>query len=132
MSTEREVIASAAAPEASGPYSQAIRHGTYLFCSGQIPIDPETGEKVPGGVAAQTTRCLLNLEAVCAAAGCSLGDAVKVTIYTTRLAEFSEINDAYSEYFEADASPARATVGVAELPLGVEVEIDAIVSVTGA
>lgn len=129
MSADREVIASADAPEASGPYSQAIRHGAYLFCSGQIPIDPDSGEKVAGGVAEQTVRCLLNLEAVCAAAGCTLADAVKVTIYTTGLADFSEINAAYSEHFGDDVAPARSTVGVSELPLGVEVEIDAIVAV---
>lgn len=124
------MIASADAPEASGPYSQAIRHGAYLFCSGQIPIDPESGEKVAGGVAEQTVRCLLNLEAVCAAAGCSLANAVKVTIYTTRMSEFSEINAAYAQHLGGDSAPARATVGVADLPLGVEVEIDAIVATT--
>ncbi len=128
MSFEREAISSDGAPPAVGPYSQAIRHGSYLFCSGQVPLDPESGEKVTGGVAQQTTRCLQNLEAVCAAAGCSLGDAVKVTVYTTQLGEFAEINQAYAEYFADGAPPARAAVGVSELPLGVEVEIDAIVA----
>ena len=128
MSFEREAISSDGAPRAVGPYSQAIRHGSYLFCSGQIPLDPESGEKVAGGVAEQTTRCLHSLEAVCAAAGCSLADAVRVTIYTTQLGEFAEINQAYAEYFAGGVPPARAAVGVAELPLGVEVEIDAIVA----
>lgn len=128
LTPKREAISSDGAPEAVGPYSQAVRHGSHLFCSGQLPIDPESGEKISGGVAEQTTRCLLNLEAVCEAAGCSLGDSVKLTVYTTRLGEFAEINRAYAEYFSEGLAPARAAVGVSDLPLGVEVEIDAIVA----
>jgi 2-iminobutanoate/2-iminopropanoate deaminase len=115
------------APAAIGPYSQAVRHGTLLFCSGQLPVDPETDELVEGSPAAETERCLRNLEAVCAAAGTTLDRAVRLTIYTTRLDAFAEINHAYAAFFPEDP-PARAAVGVAELPKGARVEIDAIVA----
>ena len=128
MAADREAISSSSAPAAVGPYSQAIRHGDYLFCSGQIPIDPETGERVSGDASEQTVQCLRNLEAVCAEAGCSLRDAVKVTVYTTDLSRFPEINQAYGTHFGEGVPPARATIGVSELPLGSEVEIDAIVA----
>jgi 2-iminobutanoate/2-iminopropanoate deaminase len=127
MSAKREGISSDSAPEAVGPYSQAVCAGDFLFCSGQLPLDPQSGEIVSGDLARQTSRCLLNLEAVCLEAGCSLADAVKINIYTTRLDGFSEINRAYEEYFSGDLPPARAAVGVAELPLGAAIEIDATV-----
>lgn len=125
MSAKREGISSDSAPEAIGPYSQAVRAGDFLFCSGQLPLDPESGEMVSGDLGQQTSRCLLNLEAVCLAAQCTLAEAVKITIYTTRLGDFPEINSAYGEHFSGESPPARATVGVAELPLGASVEIDA-------
>jgi 2-iminobutanoate/2-iminopropanoate deaminase len=127
MSGEREIVKAPGAPAAIGPYSHAVRAGGLLFCSGQIPLDPRTGELVSGGVADQTGRCLENLAAVCAAAGTSLGNAIKMTIYLTDMAKFTEVNDVYSSFFEKDP-PARVTVGVAALPKAAQVEIDAVVS----
>ena len=100
-----------------------------LFCSGQIPLDPGSGELVQGGAAEQARRCLENLGAVCAAAGTALSEAVRVTIYMTDLDAFGEVNDAYESFFAGDP-PARVTVGVARLPRGAKVEIDAIVAMT--
>jgi 2-iminobutanoate/2-iminopropanoate deaminase len=124
---ERTVIHTGDAPEAIGPYSQAISHGGILYCSGAIPLDPATGELVGEELAAQTRRCLENLSAVCEAAGTSLANALRLTIYTTDLGGFAEINEAYGAFFEGDP-PARVTVGVAALPKGASVEIDAIVA----
>jgi 2-iminobutanoate/2-iminopropanoate deaminase len=115
------------APAAIGPYSHAVRAGSLLFCSGQIPLDPETGELVGETPAEQARQCLKNLQAVCAAAGAALGDAVRCTVYMTDLGAFAEVNEAYGAYFEADP-PARVAIGVAGLPRGAEVEIDAIVA----
>ena len=126
--TDRQPVTAADAPEAIGPYSQAILHGSLLFCSGQIPLDRETGELAGGSLSAETTRCLENLAAVCRAAGTSLQRAVRLTIYTTRLEGFAEINAAYAAFFSSDSPPARAAVGVAALPRGASVEIDAIVA----
>jgi 2-iminobutanoate/2-iminopropanoate deaminase len=128
VTSDRHPIVTGEAPEAIGPYSQAVRHGTLLFCSGQIPLDPETGELVGESLAEQTTRCMQNLEAVCRAAGTSLERALRLTIYTTQLDAFAEINDAYAAFFPEDP-PARAALGVAALPKGARVEIDAIVAV---
>jgi 2-iminobutanoate/2-iminopropanoate deaminase len=125
---DRETVTAAGAPAAVGPYSHAVKHGGLLFCSGAIPLDPDTEEIVEGPVAAQTRRCLENLAAVCEAAGAELGDAVRLTVYTTRLEQFAEINEAYAAFFEAEP-PARVAIGVAALPKGAEVEIDAIVAV---
>jgi 2-iminobutanoate/2-iminopropanoate deaminase len=125
--TDRTPIDTSDAPAAIGPYSQAIRHGDLLFCSGQIPLDPASGEYVAGSLGEETTRCLANLAAVCRAAGSSLERALRLTVYTTRLDAFAEINDAYAGFFPADP-PARAAVGVAALPKGAQVEIDAIVA----
>lgn len=124
---ERTVIHTGDAPEAIGPYSQAISHGGILYCSGAIPLDPATGELVGDELAAQTRRCLENLSAVCEAAGTSLANALRLTIYTTDLGGFAEINEAYGAFFEGDP-PARVTVGVAALPKGASVEVDAIVA----
>jgi 2-iminobutanoate/2-iminopropanoate deaminase len=118
------------APAAIGPYSHAVIVDGLLFCSGQIPLDPESGELVGDSAAEQAAQCLRNLEAVCEAAGTQLAQAVRLTIYTTQLERFAEINDAYADFFEAEP-PARAAVGVAALPKGAIVEIDAIVSVVG-
>jgi len=127
MDSARETVATDSAPGAIGPYSQAVRHGGVLYCSGQIALDPGTGESVGGSVADETRQCLRNLAAVCEAAGTDLARALRLTIYTTELGEFAAINEAYAEFFAADP-PARAAVGVAALPKGVRVEIDAIVA----
>ena len=131
MSQHREPVTAIGAPAAVGPYSHGVRAGGLLFCSGQIPLDAETGKLVGATPGKQATRCLQNLEAVCAAAGGSLADAVRCTIYLTDLAgAFNEVNEAYGEFFTADP-PARVAIGVAELPKGAQVEIDAIVALPG-
>jgi len=127
MTLEREAVHAPAAPAAIGPYSHAVRAGDLLFCSGQIPLDPASGELVSVSAGAQARRCLENLEAVCAAAGTTLARAVRVTIYMVELSAFAEVNEVCAEFFPTDP-PARATVGVAALPRGATVEIDAIVA----
>jgi 2-iminobutanoate/2-iminopropanoate deaminase len=128
MPADRQQVNAANAPEAIGPYVHAIRTGDLLFCSGQIPIDPRTGELVAGTVADQAGRCLENLAAVCAAAGTTLGDAVRLTVYTTEMGSFGAINEVYESFFESDP-PARVAIGVAALPRGAKVEIDAVVAI---
>jgi 2-iminobutanoate/2-iminopropanoate deaminase len=128
VSKHREPVTALGAPAALGPYSHAVRAGALLFCSGQIPLDPETGELVGETAAEQARQCLLNLQAVCAAAGAGLGDAVRCTVYMTDLSAFAEVNEAYGEFFASDP-PARVAIGVAALPKGAQVEIDAIVAV---
>lgn len=116
------------APRAIGPYSQAIRAGNLLFCSGQIPLDPKTGEMIGSGdVRAQARRVMENLKAVLEAAGASFAKVVKTTIYLADLGDFGAVNEIYGGYFSS-APPARATVQVAGLPRGAMVEIDAIAS----
>jgi 2-iminobutanoate/2-iminopropanoate deaminase len=127
MAPQRETVEAAGAPPAIGPYSHAVRSGELLFCSGQIPLDPATGEIVGATAAEQARRCLENLRAVCEAAGTTLGHSLRLTIYMTDLAAFAEVNEVYGSFFAADP-PARVTVGVAQLPRGAQVEIDAIVS----
>ena len=126
--SERRAIEADGAPAAVGPYSHAVVHGGALYCSGQVPLDPASGELVAGGPGEQTRQCLRNLEAVCTAAGTSLGRALMVSVFTTDLASGPEINEAYGEFF-GEAPPARAMVGVAALPLGATVEIAAVVAV---
>lgn len=125
--SERRVVDASGAPDAVGPYSHATLLGGVLYCSGQVPLDPESGELIEGGPGEQTTRCLRNLEAVCEAAGTRLARALMINVYTTDLSAGPEINAAYGEAFGAEA-PARAMVGVAALPLGASVEIAAIVA----
>ncbi len=127
MARTREILNAAEAPAAIGPYSHAVRAGELLFCSGQIPLDPATGELVSAGAGAQARRCLENLQAVCTAAGTTLAQAVRLTVYMTDLAAFAEVNEVYGTFFDAEP-PARVTVGVAQLPKGAQVEIDAIVA----
>jgi 2-iminobutanoate/2-iminopropanoate deaminase len=129
MSHHRETVTALNAPAAVGPYAQAIRAGGLLFCSGQIPLDPESGELVPGSAGDQARRCLESLGAVCAAAGTALSEAVRVTVYMTDLDAFAEVNEVYATFFGGDP-PARVTVGVAALPRGADVEIDAVVALT--
>jgi 2-iminobutanoate/2-iminopropanoate deaminase len=128
MGSPRQVVSSTQAPRAIGPYSQAVRCGELLFCSGQIPLDPVSGELVGASAGEQARRCLENLSAVCAAAGASLGDALRLTLYLTDLGAFAEVNEVYGSFFAATDPPARVTVGVAALPKGAQVEIDAIVA----
>jgi 2-iminobutanoate/2-iminopropanoate deaminase len=124
----RTPVATDHAPAAIGPYSQAIRTGSLLFCSGQIPLDPSTGEIVKEDVTGQARRCLENLSAVCQAAGTELIEAVRCTVYLVDIADFARVNEVYGDFFGGDDPPARVAVGVASLPKGADVEIDAIVA----
>jgi 2-iminobutanoate/2-iminopropanoate deaminase len=126
MAPNRETIDAPGAPAAIGPYSHAVRAGSLLFCSGQIPLHPDSGEIVGTTAAEQARQCLLNLTAVCEAAGASLQDAVRLTVYMTDLAAFPEVGEVYAPFFP-HSPPARVAVGVAALPRGAQVEIDAIV-----
>jgi 2-iminobutanoate/2-iminopropanoate deaminase len=125
---QREPISAPDAPAAIGPYVHAVRTGDLLFCSGQIPLDPRTGDLVGATAAEQVGRCLENLAAVCQAAGATLGDAVRVTVYVTDMSAFASVNEVYASFFESDP-PARVTVGVAALPRGAKVEVEAVVAV---
>ena len=127
MSHHRETVTAVGAPEAVGPYSHAVKSGGLVFLSGQTPLDPGTGQLVEGDIGAQTRRCLDNLAIVAAAAGASLDDAVRCGIYVTDMGTFKSVNEAYASYF-GDAPPARSTIGVASLPVGADVEIDAILA----
>ena len=129
MSHHRETVTAVGAPDAVGPYTHAVKAGGLIFCSGQIPLDPDTGDLVGESPGEQARRCLENLSIVAAAAGASLGDdAVKLTVYLTDMAAFAEVNEAYGSFFESDP-PARVAFGVAALPKGAQVEIDAILAV---
>lgn len=121
----REAINTTNAPAAIGPYSQAIKINSLVFTSGQIPIDPATGEIVSGDVKAQTEQALKNLEAVLAAAGSSLNKVAKTTLFIKDMNDFASINDVYAKFFQ-EVSPARSTVEVARLPKDVLIEIEAV------
>jgi 2-iminobutanoate/2-iminopropanoate deaminase len=129
VAAERETVQATGAPAAIGPYSHAVlvRSAGLLFCSGQIPLDPDTGELVGDTPAEQARRCLENLRAVCEAGGTTLDRALRLTVYMTDLSAFAEVNEVYASFFTEDP-PARVAVGVAQLPKGAYVEIDAIVS----
>ena len=118
----RTTIATPAAPAAIGPYSQAVRSGDTLYCSGQIPLDPATGTLVAGSIAEQTERVLDNLGAVLEAAGFGFPDVVRCTVYLVDMDDFAEMNGVYARYF-GDEPPARVTVAVAALPKGADLEI---------
>ena len=124
---DRHLIHTDDAPAAIGPYSQAIRTGDLLFCSGQIPLEPSTGELVKEDAAGQARRCLENLSAVCEATGGKLANAVRLTVYLSDMGDFQRVNDVYGEYFEGDP-PARVAIQAAALPRGADVEIEAIVA----
>jgi 2-iminobutanoate/2-iminopropanoate deaminase len=126
--SQHESVATESAPAAIGPYSQGMRVGNLLFCSGQIPLDPSSGELVKEDVEGQTRRCLENLAAVAEAAGTSLANAVRCTVYLTDMNDFARVNEVYGGFFDSDNPPARVAVGVAALPKGADVEIDAIVA----
>ena len=127
---EKTAVSTPHAPAAIGPYVHAVAAGGLLFCSGQIPLDPRTGDLVGATPADQAGRCLENLAAVCHAAGVTLGDAVKVTIYLTDMGEFASVNEVYASFFES-SPPARVAIGVAALPRGAQVEMDAVVALPG-
>jgi 2-iminobutanoate/2-iminopropanoate deaminase len=130
LSHHREPVTAPDAPAAIGPYVHAVRAGDLLFCSGQIPLDARTGDLVGETAAEQAGRCLENLAAVCQAAGASLGDAVRVTVYLTDMSAFPSVNEVYGSFFES-SPPARVAIGVAALPRGAQVEIDAVVALPG-
>jgi 2-iminobutanoate/2-iminopropanoate deaminase len=127
MSHHRKTVTASGAPEAVGPYSHAVVSNGLVFCSGQVPLDPGTGKLVEGSIGEQTKQCLENLSVVAAAAGAQLSDAVRMGIYVTDMSTFKDVNEAYGSYFESDP-PARSTVGVGALPLGAQVEIDAVIA----
>ena len=125
MGIVKEIVATDRAPRAIGPYSQAVRAGNLLFASGQIPIDPATGEFVSGGVAEQTEQVMRNLSAVFEAAGASLAQVVKTTVFLADMDDFTAMNQVYGRFF-GEHPPARATVQAARLPRDAKVEIEAI------
>jgi 2-iminobutanoate/2-iminopropanoate deaminase len=124
----RTAVSTDGAPKAIGPYSQAIRAGSLLFLSGQIPIDPATGQMVDGDIAQQTHRVFRNLEAILTAAGASFDNVVRTTVYLADMSDFAAMNEVYGTYFSSPA-PARATVQASRLPRDARVEIDLIASV---
>ena len=125
---DRTAVSTESAPAAIGPYSQGMRVGDLLFCSGQIPLDPSSGELVKQDIEGQARRCLQNLEAVCEAAGASLSNAVRCTVYLGDMADFARVNEVYAEFFDGADPPARVAIAAAGLPKGADVEIDAIVA----
>ena len=126
----KEIISTENAPQAIGPYSQAVKTGNFIFISGQIPLDPKTGDVVEGSIEDQANQVLENIKSICEAAGHGLEDIVKITIFLTDLGNFAVVNDVMKKYF-SEPYPARATIEVSGLPLGVNVEIEAIVSSNG-
>lgn len=129
MASTRTTIDAVNAPAAIGPYSHGVVAGGLLFCSGQIPLDPASGELVGATVAEQTARCLRNLAAVCEASGTSLANAARVTVYLSDIETFAEMNAIYADYFPSDP-PARVAFAVAGLPKGALVEIEAVVALS--
>jgi 2-iminobutanoate/2-iminopropanoate deaminase len=130
MPHHRETITALGAPAAVGPYSHAVRTGDLVFISGQVPLDPESGELAGETFAEQARRCLENLAVVAAAAGATLADAVRVTVYLTDMSAFNEVNEVYGTFFETEP-PARVAIGVAALPKGAKVEMDAVLALSG-
>jgi 2-iminobutanoate/2-iminopropanoate deaminase len=122
---DREIIATDRAPAAVGPYSQAVRVGDFVFTAGQIPLNPATGQMVEGSIEVQTRQALTNVGAVLEAAGTSLSNVVKTTVFMADMGEFKAMNSAYAEFFSA-APPARSAVQAAALPLGARIEIEAV------
>lgn len=122
----KKALSTNKAPAAIGPYSQAIDTGDFIFISGQIPVDPATGNVVEGGAADQAKRSLENLKAIVENAGCTMADVVKTTVFAAEMGDFAAVNEVYATYFTGDA-PARSFVAVKALPKGVLVEIEAIV-----
>jgi 2-iminobutanoate/2-iminopropanoate deaminase len=126
--SDRQAVSTDSAPAAIGPYSQGMRVGDLLFCSGQIPLEPSTGELVKDDIEGQVRRCLENLSAVVEAGGGSLANAVRCTLWLTDMGDFARANEVYAQFFAGDDPPARVAIAVAGLPRGADVEIDAIVA----
>ena len=131
MSLERRIISTEKSPAAVGPYSQGVRLGNIVYTAGQIPLNPETGQLVEGGIEAQTQQVMENLRQVLVAAGSDLTEVVKTTIFVTDINDFATVNKVYGQYF-TKAPPARSTVQVAALPLGANVEIEAVAACSEA
>ena len=127
MSHHRETVTAVGAPAAVGPYSHAVKSGGLLYCSGQVALDPDSGELVGTTAAEQAKQAMENLRNVCSAAGATLDDAVRCTVWLLSMADFAEVNEVYGAYFGGEP-PARVCIAVAELPKGARVEIDAIVA----
>jgi 2-iminobutanoate/2-iminopropanoate deaminase len=127
MSQSRETVTANPGPPAAGPYSHAVKSNGHVFISGQVHLDPETGQLIDGTPAEKAKRCLDNLTIIAEAAGATLENAVRVAVYVTDISVFAEMNEAYATYFPTDP-PARTTIGVAALPMGAEVEMDAIIA----
>jgi 2-iminobutanoate/2-iminopropanoate deaminase len=127
MSNHRETVTAAGGPGAAGPYSHAVKAAGLMFISGQVHVDPESGQLVGDTPGDQARRCLDNLAIIAGAAGTSLADAARNTIYCTDISVFGEINEAYGAYWDSDP-PARVTIGVAALPLGAQLEMDAVIA----
>jgi 2-iminobutanoate/2-iminopropanoate deaminase len=125
----KKIIKTGAAPAPIGPYNQAVKTGHLLFTSGQIPVNPETGIKVEGGIREQTIQVLENLKAVLEAEGADLSNAIKTTVFLQDMGDFAEFNSVYAEYFGEETAPARSTIQVAALPIGALVEIELIANV---
>ena len=125
---DRIAVSTESAPAAIGPYSQGMKVGELLFCSGQIPLDPSSGELVKEDIEGQARRCLQNLEAVCEAAGAALSNAVRCTVYLGDMGDFARVNEVYAQFFDGADPPARVAIAAAGLPKGADVEIDAIVA----
>jgi 2-iminobutanoate/2-iminopropanoate deaminase len=121
----KKIISTSDAPAAIGPYSQAIRAGSTIYCSGQIPLDPKTGQIISGGIDAQTRRVLDNITALLKAEGLGFGNIVKTTIFLTNLGDFQTVNEVYGSYFKSQP-PARSTVQISALPKGANIEIEVI------
>jgi reactive intermediate/imine deaminase len=126
----KEIISTENAPQAIGPYSQAVKAGGLMFISGQIPLNPETGDLVTGSIEDEANQVLQNIKSICEAAGHGMEDIVKITIFLTDLGNFATVNEVMKKHF-SEPYPARATVEISGLPLGVNVEIEAIVSTNG-
>ena len=122
---DREIIATDKAPAAVGPYSQAVRVGDFVFTAGQIPLNPATGQMVEGSIEVQTRQALTNVSAVLEAAGTTLSNVVKTTVFMADMGEFKAMNGAYAEFFSA-APPSRSAIQAAALPLGARIEIEAV------
>ncbi len=127
MSHHRRTVTAIGAPAAIGPYSHGVVSNGLLFCSGQVPLDPESGELLDGPIGDQARRCLESLSAICSAAGADLADAVRCTVYLTSMDDFAAVNEAYGDFFPGEP-PARVAYAVAGLPRGAAIEIDAIVA----
>jgi 2-iminobutanoate/2-iminopropanoate deaminase len=121
----KKIISTTEAPAAVGPYSQAIRIGNFVFCSGQIPLDPKTAQMIQGDISAQTRRVMENISAILRAEGLTFENIIKTTIFLTNLADFQIVNELYGSYFKSDP-PARSTIQVSALPKGASIEIEVI------